>query len=278
VTTSSAVRQFFRTPKGLLTIVLMILLAFAAPSEGIKLVAPSLAAAVAAAMLMDTFLLRWSRGSWQFPSGALLTGLIVAMVLSPREPLYVPACTAAFAIGSKYVARTRSANVFNPAALALVASYYAFHTAQNWWGALPELPPLAIALLLVSGIFIADRVNKLPLVLVFLGIYFTLFAAAAYVADPTTVAEIFRAPDLHAALYFAFFILTDPPTAPVKYRDQLICGAIVAGAGFFAFEWIGAVYYLLAGVLLGNIWEAWHRSYLFSRRNLPAGAPGQSPA
>jgi len=272
VTTSSAVRQFFRTPKGLLTVVLVILLACATPAEGIRLVAPDLAAAVLAAAALDTILLRWFRGEWQFPSGAILTGLLVAMILSPREPWYVPAVTAAIAILSKYVARTRSANVFNPAALALVATFYWFHTAQNWWGALSNITLLALLVLFATGIFIADRVNKLPLVLVFLGVYFVLFTLTAYLGDAVKVAEIFRAPDLHAALFFAFFILTDPPTAPVKYRDQLICGAIVALSGYLAFEWIGAVYYLLAGVLVGNIWEAWHRWHMFSRRHLSSDA------
>ena len=256
----------------------MILLACAAPAEGIRLVAPGLAAAVVAAALLDTFLLRWLRGEWQFPSGAILTGLIVAMILSPREPWYVPACTSAIAILSKYIARTRSANVFNPAALALVATFYVFDTAQNWWGALPNISLFALVVLFATGVFIADRVNKLPLVLVFLGLYFTLFTLTAFLSDPGKVAEIFRAPDLHAALFFAFFILTDPPTAPVKYRDQLVCGAIVALAGYLAFEWIGAAYYLLAGVLIGNLWEAWRRWHLFSRRHLPADARGHSPA
>jgi Na+-translocating ferredoxin:NAD+ oxidoreductase RnfD subunit len=278
VTTSSAVRQFFRTPKGLLTIVLVILLACAAPVEGFRLVAPCLAAAIVTAALIDLFLLRWLRSEWQFPSGAILTGLLVAMVMSPREPWYVPACASAIAIPSKYVARLRSANVFNPAALALVATFYVFHTAQNWWGALPNLPLPALAVLFVTGVFIADRVNKMPLVLVFLGVYFTLFTATAFLGDPVTMSEIFRAPDLHAALFFAFFILTDPPTSPVKYYDQIICGALVAITGYLAFEWIGAVYYLLAGVLIGNIWEAWHRWFLFSRRHLPADAPGPSTA
>jgi Na+-translocating ferredoxin:NAD+ oxidoreductase RnfD subunit len=242
------------------------------------LVVPDLAAAVMVAALLDTFLLRWHRGEWQFPSGAILTGLLVAMILSPREPWYVPACTSALAVLSKYLARTRSANVFNPAALALVATFYIFHTAQNWWGALPNITLLALPVLFAAGVFIADRVNKLPLVLVFLGLYFTLFTLTAFLSDPGKVAEIFRAPDLHAVLFFAFFILTDPPTAPVKYRDQLICGVIVAVAGYVAFEWIGAAYYLLAGVLVGNLWEAWHRSRLVSRRRVPAGAQGHSPA
>jgi Na+-translocating ferredoxin:NAD+ oxidoreductase RnfD subunit len=185
--------------------------------------------------------------------------VIVAMVLTPQEPWYVPACTSALAVLSKYVFRTRSANVFNPAALAIVATFYVFDTGQNWWGALPEGGALGLAALFATGLFIADRVNKLPLVLTFLGTYYVCFTATAFMGDPKGVAEIFRTPDLQAVLFFTFFILTDPPTSPVKYGDQLICGGIVAAASFAVFEWIGAAYYLLAGVLVGNVWEAWRR-------------------
>ncbi len=275
MTTGLAVRQFFRTPKGLLLIILLILLPLAAPSEGIRLVAPGLASAVIAAGVIDAVVLRWMRGEWEFPSGAVLTGLLIAMVQSPREHWYVGACAAALAIVSKYVIRTRSANVFNPAALALVVTFYVFHTAQNWWGALPEIAPIALLALFATGAFITDRVNKVPLVIVFLGCYFALFTLAAFVRDPGKVVEIFRAPDLHAVLFFAFFILTDPPTSPVKYPDQLICGVIVAIVSFAIFEWLGAAYYLLAGVLVGNVWEAWHRVYLSSTRRVPTDVESQ---
>jgi Na+-translocating ferredoxin:NAD+ oxidoreductase RnfD subunit len=268
VAASSAFRRFFRTPKGLLIIVLMILVALAAPHEGIKLVAPGLLSAVIVAGLIDLFALRKFRRSREFPSGAVLTGLLVAMVLTPHEPWYVAACTSAIAIISKYVARIRSANVFNPAALALVATFYIFNTGQNWWGALPEISPLALVVLFTAGVFITDRVNKVPLVLIFLGTYFALFTFTAFLTDPGKFAEIFRTPDLHAVLFFAFFILTDPPTSPVKYSDQIVCGVIVAAASYAIFEWVGAAYYLLAGVLVGNVWEAWHRWQAFSRRRL----------
>lgn len=275
---NSAVGRFFRTPKGLLLIVLVILVALAAPSEGIRLVAPGLASAVIVASLIDVLALRWTRNSWEFPSGAVLTGLFVAMVLTPHEPWYVPACTSAVAIASKYIARTRSANVFNPAALGLVATFYFFSTGQSWWGALPEISPFALIVLVATGAFITDRVNKAPLVLVFLGTYFLLFTMAAYVGDPRKVAEIFRAPDLHAVLFFAFFILTDPPTSSVKYPDQLVFGVMVALVSYAIFEWVGAAYYLLAGVLVANIWEAWHRWYLVSRRRLISDVGDRAPA
>jgi Na+-translocating ferredoxin:NAD+ oxidoreductase RnfD subunit len=257
--TSLALRRFLSTPKGLLIITLVILVALAAPKEGIRLVTPGLAGAIAAAGVMDLLILRMKRGAWEFPDGAILTGLFVAMVLSPHEAWYIAACTSAVAILTKHIFRTRSANVFNPAAIGIVATFYIFDTGQSWWGALPEITPLALIVLFATGIFIADRVNKMPLVLVFLGVYFLLFTFTSFAGDPQGLAEIYRAPDLHAVLFFAFFILTDPPTSPVKYPDQIICGVIVAVASYAFFEVVGAAYYLLAGVLVGNVWEAWRR-------------------
>lgn len=256
---SKALKRFFRTPKGLLIIVLAILIPLAATGSGWRVVAPGVVAAALAAMLVDAPILYWREKEWVFPSGALLTGLLVAMVLSPHEPWHIAAITAVVGVISKYVARGRSANVFNPAAVALVATFYVFDTGQSWWGALPELPMIAIVALFATGVFITDRVKKMPAVLAFLGVYYLLITITAFVGDPARMAELYRAPDLHAALFFAFFMVTDPPTSPPKPRDQLIFGTITAVVGYGVFEFIGAAYFLLAGLLVANVWEAWRR-------------------
>ena len=266
MTAAQSMQRFFRTPKGLMLIVLLALATLAAPFEGLRFVWAGLLSSVALAGAMDAAILRVRRGAWEFPSGAVLTGLFVAMVLSSRVPWYQAAIASGLAVVSKYAFRTKSANVFNPAALALVLAFYAFHTAQNWWGALGGITPWAIVLLFAGGIFIADRVNKMPLVLVFLGVYFVLFSLTAFVSPShvAEVAEIFRPPDLQAVLFFAFFILSDPPTSPVKYRDQIICGVLVAVASYAFFEIAGSACFLLAGVLVGNLWEA-RRRYSLAR-------------
>jgi enediyne biosynthesis protein E5 len=251
-------KKFFSTPKGLLLIILTMLVVLSGVAEGQR-VLPVLVSAVSVAALLDLPFLRWKKGAWEFPDGAILTGLLVAMVLSPFERWYVGAATAAVAILAKWAFRSRFANIFNPAAFGLVVTFYVFSTAHSWWGALPQLPTAAIAVLFITRIFITDRVNKMPLVLMFLGIYYALFTVVAFAGEPGKVAEIFRAPDLHAVLFFAFFILTDPPTSPAKYGDQLICATIVAVVSFAVFELLGAVHYLLSGVLVGNVWEALRR-------------------
>lgn len=252
-------KKFFRTPKGLLIIVLAVLTAVAMVGQDLSLVLPLVGASVAAAMIIDVPILRYREGAWTFPDGALLTGLIVGLILTPHEPPYVAAVTAALAVASKYVFRAGRANVFNPAALALFASYFVFHTGQSWWGALPELPIAAIVVLLATGGYITQRVNKVPVVIAFLGVYYLLFTIMAFAGDPRVVSALYRAPDLHAALFFAFFMVTDPPTSPPKHRDQWIYGALVAVIAFAIYETTRGVYFLLGGLLIANVWEALRR-------------------
>ncbi len=86
-------KKFFKTPKGLLTIILVALATIAAPGEGIHTVVPGLLGAIIAAGLADTAILRVRNKAWEFPSGAILTAMIVAMVLRAQEPWYVVAIT-----------------------------------------------------------------------------------------------------------------------------------------------------------------------------------------
>jgi Na+-translocating ferredoxin:NAD+ oxidoreductase RnfD subunit len=95
--------------------------------------------------------------------------------------------------------------------------------------------------------FITYKVNKIPAVLAFLGVYYLCATTATFVGNPERFVDLYRAPDVHAALYFAFFMVTDPPTSPPKHRDQVIFGAITATAAFAAFDLIGAGVFLTRG-------------------------------
>ena len=93
------IRRFFQTPKGLLTVILAALVAMAAPGQGRA--AAGLVAAIGSAAAVDVLILRWRKRRWEYPSGAVLTAAIVAMVLRAHEPWYVTAATALIAIADQ---------------------------------------------------------------------------------------------------------------------------------------------------------------------------------
>ena len=259
------VRRFLRTPKGIVLAMLVVAVGLAILAERSTTVIPGVLAAVVVAAGLDLAFVAIRRRKWVFPSGAILSGLFVALVLSPHEPLTVAVVASILAVGSKRLLRLNRSNVFNPAAFGLVATAILFGSGHSWWGSLPGLGLAGLLVVTAGGAFVADRINKLPVVLTFLGGYFLLFSLSAIAGDAARFADVFRAPDLHAALFFGLFMLDDPPTCPVRYRDQVQFGLVVAAATFAVFVLLGAVYFLPAGLLVGNLHEA-GRKQLSSRR------------
>jgi Na+-translocating ferredoxin:NAD+ oxidoreductase RnfD subunit len=269
-------RRFMRSPKGHVLLLLSALTALGLIVTGTRQSAEVTALAVTTAVGLDIAFWAVRKREFVAPSGALLTGLIVALVLSPIERWYIVVLTAAIAIASKHLLRTRWSNIFNPAALAIVVVGFALGSVQSWWGALPDAGLFGALEVALLGVLIVNQINKFPLVLSFLGVYYGLFTLATFVADPAISSEVFRSPDVHAALFFAVFMLDDPPTSPVRYVDQVIFGTLVACVSYAVFLRWGPVYYLSAGLLVGNAWESVRR---YLQRSVPAmpAPPMQTP-
>ena len=252
-------RRFLRTPKGTLLIIFAVLLAVAGTVTGWPLVLPHVAAAIVGACATEllAWLLLQRRPAW--PTSALLSGAIVACVLAPETPLVVTAFVGVLATASKHLLATARGHIFNPAALALLLSIPLFATGQSWWGAGGDMAWPFLVLVIAGGALIVDRINKFPLVLTFTATYFGAFTLVS-LFEPALVAEMFRAPFIQAAMFLALYMLTDPPTSPARYVDQVWVGALAAAAAC-AGQLLGAGQaYLLLGVLVGNAALAVHRS------------------
>jgi Na+-translocating ferredoxin:NAD+ oxidoreductase RnfD subunit len=246
------VRTFLRTPKGSLLAVFLVLFGVAAAGAGWQTVTPHVLLAVAGAMLSEWVVGCFDRRPWRWPSSAVLSGMIVAFVLGPATTWPQTVAIGILATLSKYLFATSRWHLFNPAALALAVSVPLFGTGQSWWGALPDVPWPFLALLVLAGAWIVDRINKFPLVLTYLGCMFALLLGLSRF-DAVTAGELLRPPFVQATLFLALFMLTDPPTAPSRYVDQVVIGALVAVASVIA-ELLGAGQaYLLVGLLLGNL-------------------------
>jgi Na+-translocating ferredoxin:NAD+ oxidoreductase RnfD subunit len=243
--------RHLRTPKVQMLIAFVVMLAIIVPVSGGLALWPNLAAAILPGCLIDLLWLSIPARRLRFPMSALLTGLFVFAILSVEESWLVVAWTSTFAVLSKHILSTEREHIFNPAALALVWAPIAFGSGESWWGAFGDMPWVWMIVLAALGLFITDRLNKFPLVLSFLAIYFGFFTIGS-VYNPHAVAEMFREPFLQAALFLAFFMLTDPPTSPNRYLDQVWFG-VLAGLTAGAAQLLGAgQVYLLIGILVPN--------------------------
>ena len=264
-------RRFFRSPKGYLLVALIVLAAVAAPHEGVQSALVTLAAAVLGAAGMELILVRLWQDAWRFPSSALLTGLIAGLVLSAQGPAWTAFVAGMLATDAKHLLRLGRTHIFNPAAVGLLAVYVLFGSGQSWWGALSDLPLPLILLLAVAGYIVAERANKVPAALSFAGVYVVLFTLAGFLGDPTQVSDIFRAPFPQMALFFALFMVSDPPTSPVTFVDQAWFGALVAAVAYLVYLHTHGLYYLLVAVLAGNLaWALLREGRRYLRR--PAAA------
>lgn len=263
-------RRFFRSPKGAMLAVLLVLAALAAPAAGVRPAAAAVLEAVVAAALLDVVIVRIVDGRWAFPSSGILSGLFVALVLSPTEPLSIRVAATALAVGSKYVLRGSRWPIFNPAAFGLLMVAALFGSGESWWGSLPDLPAVLVVALLLTGAFITDKVNKFPLALAFFAAFYGLFTVlsfggGSFVGDPALVTAAFRPPYLQMTLFFTCFMLTDPPTSPARYGEQVLYGFLVAAASVAVQVWFHPQYFLLAGLLLGNLGLFWRRRTAVAR-------------
>jgi len=239
-------------------VALVLLGIVAAPGVHVHDALVTVAAAVGGATLMEVLLVRFGQNEWRFPSSAVLTGLIVGLIMSPQEPWLISAAAGVVATDAKHLLRFGRSHIFNPAAVGLLAVFALFATGQSWWGALTDLPGPAVLLLIVTGYLVAGRANKLPSALAFLATYVALFTMAAFVVDANYVRDVFRTPFVQMALFFGLFMVTDPPTTPVPFYDQVLFGIIVAAASYMTYMATRGLYFLLAGILVGNaVYAAW---------------------
>lgn len=191
----------------------------------------------------------------------VITALIIALILSFTTSGMVVAGTAILAILSKHLFVYKKKPIVNPAAFGLLLSIFIFQTGQSWWGAFGDLPAWTILFLLIGGYFVTERVNKFPQVFSFLGTFFVLLLILG-LTSKGDAADALRPPFINATLFFAFFMLTDPPTSPAKYKQQIFFGILAAVSGVIIYGLFGGLTYLFIGLFAGNFYNYWNKRFI----------------
>ena len=166
---------------------------------------------------------------WRVPRldlrSPLITGLSLSLLLRADEP-WVHAAAGIIAILAKFAFRINGKHVWNPAGFAIVVLLLG--TDHAWispgqWGASLALAALVVFL----AILVLQASRRGDIALFFLGAHAALlFARALWLGDPLAI-------PLHqlesgSLLIFAFFMISDPKTAPDARLARLLFAAAVA--------------------------------------------------
>jgi Na+-translocating ferredoxin:NAD+ oxidoreductase RnfD subunit len=252
--------KWLKTPKGYVTLAMISFLFIASiGSHTINGLINSMIAIVVA--LAFDYLYCWLMDRKSSRDGTTITALIISLILSFTSSWFEVAGTVVLAVLSKHLLVYKKKPIFNPAAFGLFLSVVIFQSGQSWWGAFGDMPVWTIIFLLMGGYLVTERINKFPQVFAFLGTFFVLlfFMGILNIGDAS---DALRPPFINAALFFGFFMLTDPPTSPAKVKNQVVFGMVTALTGTIVYGIFGGLTYLFIGVFIGNLY-----SYVNKRAN-----------
>ncbi|HMK80764.1 MAG TPA: RnfABCDGE type electron transport complex subunit D [Xanthobacteraceae bacterium] len=168
------------------------------------------------------------------PRSALITGLSLSLLLRADAP-WIHAVAGAIAIASKFLLRLDGKHVFNPAGFAIVVLLFAAGShvwiSPGAWGATVWFATL----LVFFAILVLGAARRADIALFFLATHAALLLARAiWLGDPVAI-------PLHqlqsgSLLIFAFFMISDPRTAPDSRLGRFVFAAGVAAlAHYLAF-------------------------------------------
>lgn len=163
------------------------------------------------------------------PRSAMITALSLILLLRASEPMWF-AIAASLAIGSKFLVRINHKHVFNPANSAIVALML---LTDDVWVSTGQWGNTAIAAFALAccGFLVLTRAKRAETTLAFLIAYAVLLIGRTmWLGDPLAI-------PVHqlqngALLLFAFFMISDPRTAPDAATGRLLYGTLVAAVGF----------------------------------------------
>lgn len=202
---------------------------------------------VVAGTVVDA-LLHKLRGFKGFPSSAVVTCLLIALILAPENGILPQLVAVLFALASKHLLRFRR-HWFNPAAFGIVASATLFHVPVAWWAvSWSWVPVVAIA---VGVVPVLLRLKRLWLPVTFIAGYAAWLAVAV-----KNLSVEWRIVLDGTVILFALVMLPEPKTSPANGGWRYLFGPVVLGlviVGSSIAKSVPIPDVFLAGLLAGDL-------------------------
>jgi len=173
--------------------------------------------AVFSALGIESVILYFKTKAWKITESSVITGLIIGYVLSSDQAWWKFTVACALAILSKYLIVFKKKHIFNPAAFGIFLTIILFGASTQWKGT------YVWYVLLPCGIYFAQKIGKLKIVIGYLLATFVLFGIQA---------AMHRIPLGHILGYLSYFyifvMIVEPKTSPSNPRGKIIFGVGIA--------------------------------------------------
>lgn len=161
-----------------------------------------------------------------FPSAAIVSGIIIALLTLPVLPFYIGISIGILAMFSKNFIRIENKHIFNPAGFGLLAGALIFSQTISWWAVSWQGKLLVtFGVLLLPGIISLIRLKRFQ-IFSFLAFY-ALLNFLLLKQQPLTGTFIDA-----TLIFFSLVMLPEPMTTPNNHFRQIIFGIFVAAAAF----------------------------------------------
>jgi Na+-transporting NADH:ubiquinone oxidoreductase subunit NqrB len=174
-------------------------------------------------------------GNWLFarvwevkssPESVLITALILILIITPMAPgdgaeVGYAIFASLWAIASKYILTVRRRNIFNPAGFGVALAAMVLGSSVSWWigGSLYVLP-----LVLAGGVLVMAKMDVADMLAAFAAAALLTVALTSPTGDPLKAVNDIA---LHSMFFFfAFVLLTEPRTAPLRRANRVVYGAL----------------------------------------------------
>ncbi len=158
-----------------------------------------------------------------------ITALILALIVSPpRSPsdgifFTLAILSSVIAMASKYILAIGRKHIFNPAAIAMVITGFAFGMPASWWIGTKAALPFVI----IGGLLITRKIRRFDLVISFGAVAAITMALTPFAGLFGTVVNWGQAVADSPIIFFATVMLTEPLTSPPTRWRRIIYGGIV---------------------------------------------------
>ncbi len=203
--------------------VLLILTTVGVITNGISRTIPQIIIALITTITLDLIINYKIEKTFVLPDSATISALFIAAALSVNQIWYIPIIAGAVAIISKHVIKIKGRHIFNPAVFGLFSVILLFNTQIEWWAS--QITWLVIIL----GLFISYKVKRFHITIP----YFLASVIISLIYNSITKHQLSLGILLFSAnLFFMFFMLVEPMTAPSNIKGGIIYGIIAAIVSF----------------------------------------------